>query len=142
MAHWQGIFETVQHSDKLAADVGVFCLKILLTVNAGGIIALLALVANKENDTVLYAAAIIASRWFLAGLISAMLSMGFAYFYQSFVTLIRRRELDVASASVKKPRYDWAGKWTSILYWPMVGFATVAFGLFIVGSIVFLSSVT
>ena len=139
----QRSFEAALHSDKMAAEIGVFCLKILMTITAGGIVALLALVANldKDKDAAMYGAALYASAWFLAGLIFAILSSGTAFLYQSFVTLVRRHNLDVASA-VEKPKYSWARWGAGILKLPMVGFALLAFVAFVVGSVGFLYGIT
>ena len=72
------LYEQILHSDRATVDLGLFALKVVMTVNAG---ALLALVAAVEHLAGAPGAA-----QFATGLMTAVLAAILAYFYQGFVT--------------------------------------------------------
>ena len=39
---WQKLYETILHNNRAAVDIGIFALKVAMTVNAGALLALLA----------------------------------------------------------------------------------------------------
>jgi len=143
LLHWQKLFDTVLHSDRISAEIGIFVLKVLMTVNGGALITLIAFVTNADSDesSGLMQAAECASKWIFWALLFAMISAAIAYFYQSLVTAKGWKELQEASG-VEDPGYKWApcsAKITSIL---MVVTALMSFASFVIGGFIFLDGLS
>lgn len=113
-------------------------------MNAGAIVALLAFVgqlwtqADETLSTVLRS--IIP---FVAGLVFAGLATAIAYFYQSFVTAKRGRELENLSADNDKvaPPERWL-QLTRPTALAMVGFVFLSHLLFIIGAVLAVQALT
>lgn len=134
--HWRARFETMQHSDRAAVDIGLTALKTALLINGGAVVALLAFAGqlwNQEGERM--ASVLDASVFFLWGLIAAAFAAGVAYLYQSLQTRQSIRSLDEISAGAENLRPEvWTPKlrWTAALI--MVGLVTVSYVLFLWGA--------
>lgn len=47
---WQKFYEAIQHSDRAAVDIGVFVLKVMMIINAGALLALLAALGQFKDN--------------------------------------------------------------------------------------------
>lgn len=75
------------HSDQLAAQIGLFALKMVLSVNGAALIAIMAAYPSLAKDDPALANALPEVGIFMVyGLITALLSAMCAYFYQGQVT--------------------------------------------------------
>ena len=84
-------WEHARHSDRAAVDTGLTALNAAILVNAGSLVALLALSGQLWKDDRATATKILANSYsFVWGLALAVVASAVAYFYQSLVT---RREL-------------------------------------------------
>ena len=52
LAHWQKLYEQVLHSDRATVDLGLFALKVVMTINAGALLALARFIQRGPDDVV------------------------------------------------------------------------------------------
>ena len=94
-------------SGRVAADIGVFVLKTLVTINGGALIALLALYPQVDRIARIRAVIPDASEWFVCGLVAAVISSILAYFFQ-FASTATAAKMENSS------HFCWA---TSLMLW-------------------------
>ena len=101
---WRAQLEYILHSDRAAIDLGITTLKTGILINAGALVAVLALVGQLWKDKQsLISIVLSTSRHFVWGLIAVAAGSAAAYFYQSFVTWSRDQKLKEISTN-KLPR--------------------------------------
>ena len=131
---WQQRASTVGSSDAHAVQIGLVALRTAVLVNAGAIVALLAL-AGRVIDLGKANAVLIFSRvdLYLIGLVCAIFASGIAYFYQSIVTVRFQHDWQEASkpSSDDLPTPGWVTKGGRVLAWMMVALVFASFTLFV-----------
>ncbi len=106
LRHWQSLYETALHSDRVAAEIGIFVLKVVMVINGSALIALLAAYPNfKPHQLPGYLSG---TKFFFWGLLIAALASGLSYFYQGFVTAMSWNNLNESVES--KPPFPAAAK--------------------------------
>lgn len=83
---WQKRFDYATHSDRLAAEIGIFVMKTMLLINGGGTIALIGAFAGLAKHAAVGGEIAKGGKYFLWGLTCAVVASMFAYFYQSAIT--------------------------------------------------------
>ena len=78
IALWNGLYEQVRSSDRATIDIGIFVLKVVMTINA---VALVAIIAAKVQLN-----GIPGGLQFFLGLLAAAAAAVFAYFWQRRIT--------------------------------------------------------
>ncbi len=137
---WRALNAQAESSDRMAVDIGLFVLRICLTVNGGGLIALIALYPSITGKNEVENMLAWSGGWLLAGLIIAILSAASAYFYQSSVTAsIWRRQYKAYPDGGKIP-YAWSGKARCILAVLMIGFTFGSIVAFCIATVPLLSA--
>jgi len=134
LVRWQKMYESALHSDRLAGEIGVFVLKILLAINGGALIALMGAFQRLAENKEIAAGLTGGGRMFLWGLSAAVVAAGASYFYQSFVTVAEwgsmQREFGnttyVACAEKVAP---------AIIYGIVIPLCLASFGLFYAGAL-------
>lgn len=116
---WRARYDRFIHCDRAAVDIGIAALKTAILVNAGAIVSLLALIGqlwnNQEQGRELAIQVISECNNFIYGIISGGVAFAIAYFYQSTVTEIARRDLeDVFGKSIRSPAVLRTAKATGI----------------------------
>ena len=116
-------YEQILHSDRAAVDLGVFTLKVVMTINAGALIALLAAIDRLNGAP--------GACQFLLGLMAAALAALLSYFYQSLVTEGFRIEFhaDFSTPGIQPP-YNWTGKPAGWLIVIVIALVLASYGLF------------
>ena len=106
---WQKHYEHYLHSDRAAVDIGIFVLKVVMVVNAGALIALLA-TFGQFKDVQEVAGSIAASAYpFFFGLVAAILGAMLSYIYQSLNTAKLLNEFHGHFPKLgEPPPYVWA----------------------------------
>jgi hypothetical protein len=88
-------WEQARHSDRAAVDIGLSTLRSAILVNAGSLVALLALSGQVWKESHDAAVKLLSSsRIFVWGLLLAVCGSVVAYFYQSLVTRLEYKRLD------------------------------------------------
>jgi hypothetical protein len=132
--HWQAQIDDARHSDRAAVDIGIATLKTAVLINAGALVAILALVGQLWHDQPKLVAPVLSlSRNFGWGLISAAIGSVAAYFYQSLVTLTRLQLLTKLSAGAEPRHHKLACRCLQAAKVAMLLLVIGAFVLFIVG---------
>lgn len=133
LAQWQKMQEHALHSDRLAGEIGVFVLKIILVINGGALIAVMAAYAQLGTSKEIATGLADGGRLFLWGILVAALASAASYFYQSFVTA--KLWNDMQEAFGDKAQYPWARRASQILFLALVFPLTlVAYSLFAYGA--------
>ena len=78
IALWSGSFEHIRINERAVSDIGIFVLKVVMTINAG---ALIAIIAGKTTLNGLPG-----GLQFFTGLLAAAAAAVFAYFWQRKIT--------------------------------------------------------
>jgi hypothetical protein len=132
--HWQGHLDGIRHSDRAAVDLGIATVKTAVLINAGALVAILALVGQLWHEQPKLIEPVLSiSRNFVWGLISAALGFAAAYFYQSLVTLTQLQLLTKLSTGVEPRRYRFANRCLRASQGVMLLLVFGAFVWFIVG---------
>jgi tellurite resistance protein TehA-like permease len=129
-------------AERLRGELGVFALKVVMTVNAGALLAILAMIANMDRvrNHQPYEAALAVSGWYLAGLVAAMLAGLLGYFYQGALAHNRRDEYYEA---IGRPKDNSClSKNEKLLYRGTLACGIGAFVAFSLGSLSFLTRVS
>ena len=109
---WQKHYEHYLHSDRAAVDIGIFVLKVVMVVNAGALIALLA-TFGQFKDVQEVAGSIAASAYpFFFGLVAAILGAMLSYIYQSLNTAKLLNEFSRALPQTRRTAALRVGKTT------------------------------
>lgn len=128
-------YDRFLQSDRAAADIGIGALKTVILINAGAIVSLLALIGqlwnNQDQGRQLAIQIIPKFLLFGWGLAAGGVAFTVAYFYQSAITELARKDFDgVFSVSVKPPSMLRLANITRIM---MVAFAFISLVFFIFG---------
>ena len=120
---WQKRYEQILHSQRAAVDIGVFALKVVMTINAGALIALLTAKGVLEGAP--------GAVPFFVGLMSAALAALLSYIYQSFVTadLLNHFSAEFPDPGTP-PRLRWAGKSAGVIIVFVLLLVFVSYGAF------------
>ncbi|WP_430473759.1 hypothetical protein ACQ0MK_17905 [Thalassospira lucentensis] len=87
LIHYQKSWENALHSDQLTAQIGLFALKMVLSVNGAALIAIMAAYPSLAKDSPTLAKALPEVGLFMVyGLVAALFSVMSAYFYQGSLT--------------------------------------------------------
>ena len=78
IARWNGTYEQIRINERAVIDIGIFVLKVVMTINAG---ALIAIIAGKTTLNGLPG-----GLQFFTGLLAAAAAAVFAYFWQRKIT--------------------------------------------------------
>ena len=135
LLRWEMMYGAALHSDRLAAEIGIFGLKALLLIHGGALVALLAAYPELRNEPAFANAIPCAGRWLLGGLVSAAISTIVAYFYQSFITAKDWNSLHEIIGNEEPAPYPHADRISRILAWPMIGFAILSLAAFVAGAL-------
>ena len=138
---YERMHEVYLGAERLRGELGVFVLKVIMTVNAGALVGILALVANMDRfvNQRFYQAVLAVSWYYFGGLVAALLAGGLGYFYQAALALDRVEALNkAASLHVKDNMLPKVKDW---LFWATVLTCLAAFALFVAGGLVFLMRV-
>ncbi|HZL59611.1 MAG TPA: hypothetical protein VFC38_07915 [Stellaceae bacterium] len=131
----QARWEQVRHSDRAAVDIGITLLKSAILVNAGSLVALLALSGQLwKEDRQTAMNVLINAHAFVYGLGFAVIGAIVAYVYQSLVT---RREVLILDQMNKRGegpsnRLKWAKRSAATI---MVLITVSSYGAFLFGAI-------
>ena len=119
--HWQRVYEQILHSNRAAVDIGLFVLKVVMVVNAGALIALLATIGQfKDVEGVVDSIAESAYPFFF-GLMTAILGAGLSYFYQSLITAnLWNAYYAKFSNPEEPPPFPWAGQLAEVVMWIVI----------------------
>lgn len=136
LLQWQKVYEQALHSDRAAVDIGLFTMKVVMVINGGALVALMAFLPGLTGPgtAALRSAAVQAITLFLPGLLLAALASGIAYIYQSAVTAKTWNDLSKVADPESKIPYPYAKKITSPLIIAVIGLTLVAYVLFAVGA--------
>ena len=126
LASWQKRYEEILRSDRAAVDLGVFLLKVVMTINAGGLLAVLASVDHLTGAP--------GAVSFFLGLMAAALAAFLAYFFQNFQTARLWNQFHIAFPTKgESPPFPWAGRWETRFIWAAIGLVFLSLAAFAVG---------
>lgn len=124
---WQKLYEQILHSDRAAVDIGMFALKVVTTINAGALIALLAAVSSLEGAP--------GAEQFFVGLVLAVAAVILAYFYQSLVTAVHWNTFHSEFPQPgTPPPYRWARRPAAVFIVTIIILVIVSYVLFAWGT--------
>jgi len=93
LIHYQKSWEHALHSDRLTAEIGMFALKMAVSVNGAALVAILAAYPSlAKNDPALAEILPDVGFFMVNGLIAALVSALLAYFFQGQATAMRWSE--------------------------------------------------
>lgn len=95
IVRWQEHHDNILHSDRAAVDIGIFVLKVVMTINAGALIALLAAMTALNGAP--------GAVQFFVGLMLAVLTAFLAYIYQHLVTAAYLNDFFAEFSSSEEP---------------------------------------
>lgn len=134
LTEYQAHFNYAMHADQIAAEIGVFVLKIMLLVNAGGLITLMGVYQPLAETPKIAAGLTWAGKYFLWALMTAMIAAFISYFYQG---LIVEGEWSKMQLKFEKKIYrPWASKVAAAVIWGLIipgivaSFVLFAFGAY------------
>lgn len=135
---WQAQADRVIQSDRAAVDIGLVALKTAILVNAGALVALLALVGQLWDHHSVVSAVVAYCRSFVRGLAYAVVASAVAYIYQSTVTYSEGKILESISANPSVGQKTLkhlvlAQGWVGILMLALVAASIIEFGLGVIG---------
>lgn len=140
MKDWETKYGFAMHSDGLAAQIDVFLLKALMSVNGAALVAVLAAYPHMREIPSFQAAVYLIGLLYVGGLISGLFAGIFAYFYQSAITANEWTNMHKEFGDQTQPApYQWAERTSTLLRILMIGFCIVSLGLFIAGCLKLLS---
>ena len=120
---WHKFYEQILHSDRATVDIGVFALKVVMTINAGALLALLAAKESLEGAP--------GAVQFFVGLMSAALAALLSYIYQSLVTASLWNQFSVEFPDPgTPPRFGWAHKSAKVIIVIVLLLVFVSYGAF------------
>ena len=123
LARWHKSYEHLLHSDRVAMDLGLFTLKVAMTINAGALIALLAAMDILKGAP--------GAEQFFLGLMAASLAGLLAFFGNGLGTLALAGEFeDQYSEQRTTPRYLGSKRPGTVLKLIAVALAPLAYGMF------------
>jgi len=105
-AQWEAQFNLILNSDRAAVDIGIGALKTAVLINAGSLVALLALTGqlwDKDKGHLLLAHIFGASVPFVWGLLFVGIAFIIAYLYQSILTKAEWDKLTLLASGQEKP---------------------------------------
>ena len=129
LLRWQKMHDTALHSDTIAAEIGVFVLKMFLVINGGALIAVMGLFQSLAASRAIAGALTTAGEYYLIGLILTMIAAALSYFYQSFITAGDWNDFSLAFNG--EPHLAWsatAARWTIAI---VIALLCISFGYFI-----------
>ncbi|CAM3394071.1 hypothetical protein [Thalassospira profundimaris] len=87
LIHYQKSWEHALHSDQLTAQIGLFALKMVLSVNGAALIAIMAAYPSLAKDSPILASTLPDVGFYMVcGLVAALCCGMLAYFYQGQLT--------------------------------------------------------
>ncbi len=136
--HWRALFDLALHADRAAVDIGLVALKTAILMNAGAVVALLAFVGQlwSQDANTTMAALLDSTKPFAWGLFLAAAAAGVAYFYQSFFTAEKWRDLAEESEGADKLKpYRWVPRFTNLTRIAMVALVGASYAFFLWGAL-------
>ncbi len=129
---WHKLHDHILHNDRAAVDIGVFALKVVMTINAGALIALLAAMESLKGAP--------GASAFFFGLMTAAGASLLSYIYQSSMTAAVWREYHIKFPEPgREPPYKWATA-TSKLIWVVIAMVLASYVAFGYGTWAVISS--
>lgn len=131
---WQKMYETALHSDRVAADLGIFVMKILLVINGGALIAVMNAVQPLGQNKQIAGQMTDGGGMFLWALAAAALAAGVAYFYQGCITSLEWNKMHVEfGGGTPAKRMSIAAN--VLIYAIIIPLCLLSFGLFLCGGL-------
>ena len=120
---WHKLHDHILHNDRAAVDIGVFALKVVIMINAGALIALLAAIKSLNGVPGILV--------FFFGLMAAVGAALLSYIYQSSVTANLWREYQTNFPEPgEEPPYKWAPATSKLTIWAIILMVFTSYILF------------
>ena len=136
LIEWQEKYKDYRHSDRLAGEIGIFVLKVLMAINGAALISLMAAYPNIKGGVAL--AVPLAGKWFLYGLVLSVVASFLAYIYQSVIAAADMHDLHKVSG--QDAPFVWARTTAGVLIIFVIGIGIAAFILFVLGGLEMLNA--
>jgi len=135
LQRWQALYDSALHSDRIAAEIGIFVLKIVLLMNGASLAALLTALTQLKDRPVMVGVIAEAAKLFFWGFMAAALAAGLSYFYQSFITAKDWHEFHKAYPTPDvTPPFAWARTSAAVLIIVIILLALCSYGIFGLGA--------
>lgn len=143
LIHYQKSWEHALHSDQLTAQIGLFALKMVLSVNGAALIAIMAAYPSLAKDSPILASTLPDVGFYMVcGLVAALCCGVLTYFYQGQLTYQRWSEHNAnhGTGGDSKAVEKWRNRAIPILAMLYIGNWFLSAILFVIGCSKLLSS--